>query len=190
MLETAVIRAAELLAVLLVAGTVTLAAGLWWLRGRLRRLRPLGRAAAVRAGAAAAGAVAAGRYRAWSLPVPDRRWLAAARERRRLWLAVGAAERAVTAARQAGAPTGDLDGLCQRLREAAGAADRGLAVSRYASAEIHDLTEAAGQIQAAAASAAAAVTRPASRRLAEDAHREAQALAAGIAAAGLAGDSR
>jgi hypothetical protein len=190
MLETAVIRAAELLAVLLAAGTVALAAGLWWLRQRVRRLKLPGRAAAVRAGAAAAGAMAAGRYRAWSLPVPDRRWLAAARERRRLWLAVGAAERAVTAARQAGAPTGDLDGLCRRLREAAGAADRGLRASRRDPAEIRDLAEAAGQIQAAAASAAAAVTRPGARRLAEDAHREAEALAAGIAAAGLAGGGR
>jgi hypothetical protein len=94
----------------------------------------------------------------------------------------------VTAARQAGAPTGDLDGLCRRLREAAGAAGRHLPLSPHPAAEIRDLVEAAGQIRDAAAAAAAAIARPASRRLADDAHREAQALAAGIAAAGLAGD--
>jgi hypothetical protein len=48
---------------------------------------------------------------------------------------------------------------------------------------------AAGHVQEAAA-AVAAMARPAPRHLAEDAHREAQALAAGIAAAGLAGDRR
>jgi hypothetical protein len=190
MLASAVIRAAELLAVLLAAGTVTLAAGLWWLRRRVRRLKLLGRAAAARAGAAAAGAVTAGRYRAWSLPFPDRRWLAAARERRRLWLAVGAAERAVTAASRAGAPTGDLDGLSRRLRQAAQDASRRVPLSPQATAETRDLVRAAGQIQEAAAAAAAAMAQPAARRLAEDAHREAQALAAGIAAAGLAGDRR
>lgn len=188
MLASAVIRAAELLAVLLAAGMVTLAAGLWWLRRRVRRLKLLGWAAAARPGAAAAGAMAAGRYRAWSLPLPDRRRLAAAWERRRLWLAVAAAERAVTAARRAGAPTGDLDSLCARLRQAAGDAGRRMPLSREAAAEIRDLAEAAAQIQAAAASAAAAMARPAARQLAEDARREAQALAAGIAAAGLAGD--
>jgi hypothetical protein len=187
---SAVIRAAELLAVALAAGTAVLAAGLWWLRRRVRRLKLLGRAAAARAGLAAAGAVAAGRYRAWSLPFPDRRWLRAAGERRGLWRAVGAAERAVAAARRAGAPTGDLDGLCRRLREAAGDASRRLLPSPQAAAEIRDLVEAAGQVQDAAASAAAAMAQPAARRLAEDAHREAQALAAGIAAAGLAGDTR
>jgi hypothetical protein len=46
MLGPAVIRAAELLAVVLAAGTVALAAGLWWLRRRVRRLKRLGRAAA------------------------------------------------------------------------------------------------------------------------------------------------
>lgn len=184
MLGSALIRAAELLAVVLAAGTVTLAAGLWWLRRRVRRLKRLGQAAA------RAGAVAAGRYRAWRLPFPDRRWLAAARERRRLWQAVGAAERTVTTARQSGAPTGDLGGLCRRLREAAAAASRRLPLSPHPAAEIRDLTEAARQVQDAAASAAAATARPAARRLAEDARREAQALAAGIAAAGLAGDHR
>jgi hypothetical protein len=169
MLASALIRAAEPLAVALAAGTVTLAVGLWWLRRRVRRLERLCRAAAL-AGTAAAGAVAAGRYRAWSLPFPDRRWL--------------------TAARRAGAPTGDLDGLCRRLRRAAGDASRRLALSAHAAAEVRDLVEAAGQVRDAAASAAASTARPAARHLAEDARREARALAAGIAAAGLGGERR
>lgn len=96
----------------------------------------------------------------------------------------------MTAARRAGAPTGDLDGLCRRLREAAGDAGQRLPLSPHPAAEIRDLVEAAGQVQHAAASAAAAIARPAARRLADDARREAVALAAGIAAASLASDPR
>jgi hypothetical protein len=198
MLTSVVVRAAELLAVVLAAGTITLAAGLWWLRRRVRRLRRAGQMMAVRAAMAAVGAANRGRRRAWSVPLPDRRWLAAARERRRLWRAVAAAEHAVAVARQAGAPTGDLDGLCRRLRQAAGDADRCLSVSRRpaepgaghgagAMAEVSDLVAAAGVIQDAAASAVASMARPASASLAEDVRREAAALAAGIAAAAGAG---
>ena len=39
MLASVAARAAELLAVVLAVGTITLAAGLWWLRRRVRRLR-------------------------------------------------------------------------------------------------------------------------------------------------------
>jgi hypothetical protein len=179
-LSSDVIHAGELLA----AGAVALTAGLWWLRLRVRRFR---RAAAARACAAAVSAASAGRRRAWALPLPDRRWLAGARQRRRLWRAVGAAEDAVAAARQAGAPTGDLDGLCRRLRQAAADAGRGLSVSPAASSGVSEVAEAAGLIAEAATSAASAVTQPAYRRLAEDVRREAEALAAGIAAAGLSG---
>jgi hypothetical protein len=157
MLASVAVRAAELLAVVLAAGAVGLAAGLWWLRRRARRLKRFGREMAARAGLAAAAAGAAGRRRAWSLPLPDRRWLAAARERRQLWRAVSDAEHAVTTARRAGAPTGDLDGLCRRLREAAGHADRCLSVTRRqtepgaghgadVTAQVSDLVAAAGLI--------------------------------------------
>jgi hypothetical protein len=193
MLTSAVIRAGELLAVVLAAGTVTLAAGLWWLKRRVRRLRRAGLAAARMSMAAAT----AGRHRLWSAPLPDRRWLAEARQRRRLWRAVAAAEHAVAAARQAGAPAGDLDGLCRRLRQAAGDADRSLAVSRtparrgeagHASGpEVSEVLAAAGLIQDAAASALASMARHASASLAGDARREAAALSAGIAAAARAG---
>jgi hypothetical protein len=194
MLASVLVRAAELLAVVLAAGAVTLAAGLWWLGRRVRRLRRAAQVMAARAAMAAAEAADSGRRLAWSVPVPDRRWLAVARERRRLWRAVGAAEHAVAVARHAGAPTGDLDGLCRRLRQAAADADRCLSVSRRptapgtgAVAEVSDLVAAAGVIQDAAASAVASTARPASAGLAEDARREAVALAAGIAAAAGAG---
>jgi hypothetical protein len=203
MLASVMIRAAELLAVALAAGTITLAAGLWWLRRRVRRVHGLRRAGQVmtaRATAAAASAAARTRQRAWSVPLPDLGWLAAARERRRLWRAVTAAEHAVAVARRAGAPTGDLQSLCWRLRQGAGDADRCLAVARRpaapgaghcagAIAEVGDLVTAAGLIQDAAASAAASMARPAVEGLAEDARREAAALAAGIAAA-AAGQER
>lgn len=198
MLASVVVRAVELLAVVLAAGSVVLAAGLWWLGRRVRRLRRAAQVMAARAAIAAAGAMDSGRRRVWSVPFPDRRWLAVARERRRLWRAVGAAEHAVAAARQAGAPTGDLDGLCRRLRQAAADADRCLSVSRRpaepgaghgagAVAEVGHLVTAAGVIQDAAASAVASVARPAAASLAEDARLEAAALAAGIAAATGAG---
>ena len=195
MLASVGVRAIELLAVVLAAGAVTLAAGLWWLRRRLRRLRLTGRVMAAHMAIAAGGVTSRSRRRAWSVPLPDRRWLAAALERRRLWRAVAAAEHTVAVARQVGAPTGDLDGLCRRLRQAAGHADRCLSVSRRpaepgaasAMAEVTDVVAAAALIQDAAASAVASVARPASASLADDARREAAALAAGIATAAGAG---
>ena len=202
MLASVAARAAELLAIVLAVGTITLAAGLWWLRRRVRRLRRARRVVVVAARAAVAAAGAAGRtrQRAWSVPLPDRRWLAAARERRRLWQAVTAAEHAVAVAQRAGAPTGDLHSLCWRLRLAAGDADRCLSVARRPAepgaghragnmAEVDDLVAAAGLVQDAAASAAASMARPAVAGLAEDARRESAALAAGIAAA-AAGQGR
>jgi hypothetical protein len=201
MLGTFAVRAGELLAAVLAAGIAALAAvagGVWWLKRRVRRLGRLGRAAAGRAGLVAAGAAGAGRRWLWSRPVPDRRWLAAVRERRRLWRAVGAAEHAVAAARLAGAPTGDLEGLCRRLRQSAGNADRVLAVQGSAaaggglgpaSAQARDLQVTAGLIRDAAVSVAAAMAQPAAGSLAEDVRREVTALSAGIAsAAGAAGE--
>jgi hypothetical protein len=132
--------------------------------------------------------------------VPDRRWLAAGRARRRLWRAVSAVERAVAAAKEAGAPTGDLDALCRRLRRAAADAERSLPVFRRSppsgggldgvSSQVGDLVTAAGVIQDAAASAVVSVSRPGARSLADDVRRQAEALAAGIASAagGLPGE--
>jgi hypothetical protein len=114
---------------------------------------------------------------------------------------VGAAEHAVAAARRGGAPTGDLDGLCRRLRQAAGSADRRLAIGQRpavagagpepAVSEVGGLLSAAGQIQAAASAALASVSRPAARQLADDVRIEVAALAAGLArAAGTEGPTR
>ena len=198
-MASVLIHAGEVIALLLAAGAVTLVAGLWWLSRRVRRLRlalaarvrvtpataagsQYQRVTAARVRAAAVTAASAGRQRAWAMPLPDRRWLAAARERRKLWRAVSAAENAVAVARQSGAPHGDLDALCRRLRQAAADADRGLSLTPARSSGVNEVVAAAGVIADTAASAAAAVTRPAHRRLADDVRREAEALAAGIAA--------
>jgi hypothetical protein len=197
MLSSVALRAGELLAAAVLAGGVLLAvaaAAVWWLRRRIRRrLQVLGLALAGRAQAAAAGAASGRRRWAWSLPAPGRRWIAAGRARRKLWRAVGAAGHAVAVARKAGAPTGDLDALCRRLRQAAADADRSLAMAGRAtgpghqpelvSTQVTDLMLAAGAIQDAAASSVASISRPAGRSLADDACREAEALSAGIASA-------
>src|SRR5437899_8428836 len=138
MLASVAAHADELLAAALLAGATlvaAVAAGAVWLRRRVRRrLDGLGQVLAVRAREAAAMAGSSlGSTRSrwlWSLPVPDRRWREGGRARRELWRAVGAAEHAVAAARRGGAPTGDLDGLCRRLRKAAGSADRRLAIGQ------------------------------------------------------------
>ena len=131
MLSSVAVRAGELLATMLAAGIVVLAAavtGVWCLRRRVRRrLGTINHAGAAHAG-----------WR-WLLsqPVPDRRWLAVTRQRRTLWRAVSAAEHAIATAQQAGAPTGDLDTLCRRLRRAAQDADRFLSVAHAADQSEH-----------------------------------------------------
>jgi len=203
MLSSIALHAGELLAAALLAGAVFVAvmtAGVVWLRRRVRRrLAGLGLVLAGRAREAAVtvGGGAGSRW-LWSLPVPDRRWREGGRVRRELWRAVGAAEHAVAAARRGGAPTGDLDALCRRLRRAAGSADRRLAIGQRpavagagldpAVSEVSGLLSAAGQIQAAASDALASVSRPAARQLADDVRIEVTALAAGLAsAAGIEG---
>jgi hypothetical protein len=191
MLSSVAVRAGELLATMLAAGIVVLAAavtGVWWLRRRVRR-----RLGAVNHAAAAAHA---GWRWLLSQPVPDRGWLAVTRQRRTLWRAVSAAEHAIATAQQAGAPTGDLDPLCRRLRCTAQDADRSLSVAHaavscgrkagQAQPDLDDLLTAAGLIQDAAASAVASLSQPAARDLADDARREAEALAAGLTSAAQA----
>jgi hypothetical protein len=202
MLSSVALHASELLAAALLAGAVfmtVMAAGALWLRRRVRRrLEAPAPVLASRARGAAAVAGGTGSRWLWSLPVPDRRWREGGRARRELWRAVGAAEHAVAAARRGGAPTGEMDGLCRRLRQAARSADRRLAIGQRhvvagagpdaAVSEVSSLLTAAGQIQAAASAALASVSRPAARQLADDVHIEVAALAAGLASA--AGDDR
>jgi hypothetical protein len=198
MLSTFAVRAGELLAVLAITGVMLLtmaAAGGLWLK---RRLRPRMQGAGWAALAGRAGRAAAGHFRArsrwwWSRPVPSRHWVAAALARRRLQRAVADAGHAVAQARKSGAPTGDLDSLCRRLRLAAADADRSVAVagrataastrSDHASPQVAELVVAAGLIQDAAASSAASMARAAVAGLTQDVHQEVTALSAGLASA-------
>jgi hypothetical protein len=197
MASSVALLAAVLIAVALAAWIgllAVVASGVWWLRRRVRRrLHLLGLTSANRPRRAAASAGAADSWWLWSLPMPDRRWWSGVRARRELWRAVSAAEHAVAAAHHGGAPIGDLDGLCRRLRRAAGSADRSLAVwprsavagvgLENAAGEVRDVVSAAGQIQTVAAAALASVSRPAARELADDVRAEVVALTAGIASA-------
>jgi hypothetical protein len=211
MLSEVAVRAGELLAVLAITGVVLLTAavvGGLWLKRRLR-LRMQSANWAALAGRARRAAV--GHFRArnpwwWSRPVPSRHWVAAARARRRLRRAVTGAEYAVAQARKSGAPTGDLDSMCRRLRQAATDTDRSLAIAGgatppraradHASAQAAELVAAAGLIQNAAASSAASMSRPAVASLTQDVRQEVTALSAGLASAarsarpsGLPGES-
>ena len=197
MLSTLAVRAGELLAVLAITGVVLLTgaalAGLWL----KRRLRPRLHSASWAALAGRARQSTAGHLRPkarwWSWPVPNRHWVAATLARRRLWRAVSAAEHAVAQARKAGAPTGDLNSLCHRLRQAAGDTDRSLAIASRAvppgappdrvSSQAADLVATAGQIQGAAAHSAASVSQPKVVSLADDVRQEVVALSAGLASA-------
>jgi len=197
MLSAIAVRAGELLAAAVIAGLVVgavAAAGVWWLRRRVRRrLQVLSQIMAGRARRAAAGRARAGSRWLLSWPLPGRHWVAAGRVRRRLWRAVSAAEHAVALAREGGAPVGDLGGLCGRLRAVAGDADRSLAVAgqataaggllESASSQVSGLVAAAGQIQDAAAAALASMSRPVVSGLADDVAREVVALSAGMASA-------
>ncbi len=196
MLGSVAVHGGELLAA--AAGAAVLLVGAaaaagWWLR-RLarRRMTALGRWSSGRLRRAAAGAAGHGSGWLWSRPLPDRGWAAAALARVRLQRAVHCAEHAVARARAAGAPVGDLDGLCERLGKAAHGADRALAINgrsgaagpgmEPAASAADELVSIARQIQAVAAAATAAVSSPAASGLAGDVAREVVAVSAGIEA--------
>jgi hypothetical protein len=197
MASSVALLAAVLVAAVVVSGiavVAVVASGVWWLRRRIRRrLGVLGLVPASRPRRTPASAGGDGSWWLWSLPMPDRRWWSGVKARRELWRAVGAAEHAVAAARRGGAPIGDLDGLCRRLRRAAGSADRSLAIWQRSATtgvgledavgEVRDVVSAAGQIQAVASAALASVSRPVARELADDVRAEVVALTAGIASA-------
>ena len=195
-MSTVALVVGGLVAATLLTGTALLAAiatGVWWLRRRLRRrLERVRLPLTGRSRGSAVRTDAPGQWWLWSLPLTDRRWRDGVRARRELWRAVSAAEHAVAAAHLGGAPTGDLDGLCRRLRRAADSADCSLAIWQRSAAgtgpdhviaEVRDLVSAARQIQAAASSALASVSRPVARELADDVRAEVVALRAGVAKA-------
>jgi hypothetical protein len=187
-----------LLAVLAFAGVVILAiaaAGGLWFKRRMR-LRVQGASWAALAGRARRAAASHVRTRNpwwWSAPVPSRQRVASVRARRRLRRAVAAAEHAVAHPRKSGAPTGDLDGLCCRLRRAATDTDRSLAMAACATpsgaragqafSQAAELVAAAGLIQDAAASSATSLAWPVVSGLADDVRQEVTALSAGLASA-------
>jgi len=196
-LSTVALVVGGLVAATVLAGTALLAAmatGVWWIRRRVRRRLEMWRLPLTgqARGRTVAGDGAGPRW-LWSVPVPDRRWRGGVRARRELWRAVSAAEHAVAAAHRGGAPTGDLFGLCRRLRRAADSVDCSLAILQRSAESgagtdqaidgARDLITAARQIQAAASTALASVSRPATRDLAEDVRTEVVALTAGIARA-------
>jgi hypothetical protein len=205
MLSEVAVRAGELLAALAITGAVLLAvavAGGLWLKRRLRlRMQGAGWAAlAVRARRVTAGHVRTRSPWWWSRPVPNRHWVAAVRTRRRLRRAVAAAEHAVAQARKSGAPTGDLNSLCRRLRQAATDADQSLAMAGratppgaradHASAQAAELVAAAGLIHDAAASSAASMAEPTVAGLTQDVRQEVTALSAGLASVAHSPGSR
>ena len=159
-----------------------------------RRWRALHRHAAVRGGLAL-----------WSLarsatfptaPGSRVRWTGGhsnAMPRRRLWRAVGAAERAVREAADAGGSVGDLPSLVRRLHAVAADVDRvlrmgdGLGTGSPAvlNARRHaaEVVYAATRIRLAAMAAAGDAARTRVAALAEDADREVRSLATGLARA-------
>lgn len=109
----------------------------------------------------------------------DAGWWANQRDRRRLWRAVHGAEQAVTAAAEAGVPTGDLAGVTRRLRATARTLDAGLAAPRRSDAvlgQVGVLVAAADEVARAATDAVAADVADQTGRLLDAARLEIAAL--------------
>jgi len=170
-------------------GVVAFATALW-VRRQWRRKRGL---LALNAHALALSAGAAGVRWLWSRPVPDRRWLALHRERRRLHRAVDGAARAVAEAKAANASIGDLASLSARLTCVATDVDRALRVAQNADGDhvdvdaavtqARELTTAGREVQRAASLSLEATNRPAAQALVDHVRLEIQAVAAGSARA-------
>ena len=173
--------------------TVTAAAWTAW-RAVRRRWRALHRQAAVRGALAlwslartALASTARGSHLGWP------RGHSSAMARRRLWGAVGAAERAVHDADDAGGSVGDLPSLVRRLHDVAAELDRvlrmgdglGAGSPALVNARRHaaDVVAAATRIRLAAVAAAGDAARARVAALSEDADREVRSLAAGLARA-------
>ncbi|MGH9304075.1 MAG: hypothetical protein ACRDZ5_06640 [Acidimicrobiales bacterium] len=162
-----------------VCGALVLGAGIVVWRRMRRRWRALTSHAGVRAAIAMARLAHAGTGR-------NRR---AARLRCELWQGVWAATRALRGAECAGGVTADLPALCRRLRSSAQEVDRllvmasGLPPEQCAPLErqLAAVLEASRSIRAAALASAGGAASARSGSLADDADREARAVAAGVA---------
>ena len=111
-------------------------------------------------------------------------------DRHRMWRAVTAAERAVSAAVSAGAASGELTSLVRRLRRAAQSVDRVLAAagpgaSAQVTAELRRVLEMSETIRSAATEALLTVTSPATSSLADAVADEVTALRHGLSVAAL-----
>lgn len=173
-------------------GLTAVAVVVTWIRLR-RRWRALRSSTAVRTGVALLGVVRApGLLRARGGPQS-----APALLRLQLWQSVDGAVRAVQAAERTGGVVGDLPSLCRRLRAAAEDLDRLLVLAdgfdpAAAGApgdlgrQVADAREAASSIRRAALVSAGDAASARMRPLADDARREVECVAAGVARAGSA----
>lgn len=121
-------------------------------------------------------------------PMSQPGWWLAQRERHRLWRSVTAAERAVVAAVDGGAPVGDLPSLSRRLRLQAESVDgavqaAGAALPGEARSRVTDVVVMADQVRRAATEALLATAAdPTGHGLADAIAVEVAALRHGLAA--------
>ncbi len=137
----------------------------------------------------ATAAVRVGRWTDRPLSPRDQRPWTPRATRRALWRSISAAESAVRAADDVGAPTAELPSLCRRLRTTALDLDTVLRVetapgiSAEVRAQVGDVLRAAADIRQAAMASASDVSGARVRELVRDADHELQCLSAGLASA-------
>jgi hypothetical protein len=126
--------------------------------------------------------------------VASPRWWATQQARRRMWRAMAAARHAVTVARRASAPIGDLPALLRQLEVAARSADalaragaHGPGRAQPVIAEVGRIEDAATRLQDAAVQSLQALATADVDPLLPAVRREVAALAAGARAAALLG---
>lgn len=168
-----------------VALTIGVIVAAVWLRRRWRRLR---RMVALQIPDIAREANLVAWRWIWTRPLPDSRWRRSHQARRRLNRAVTGAERAVAVAGSAGAPLGDLESLCHRMRRVATSVDAQLWMSQGTTGPSSDpaatlrqseaIVAAAGRIQETAVAAMRGTALELSD-LVDDVHREVAAVAVG-----------
>ena len=168
----------EAAAAVFLVGTLAAVTAAWLAiraaRRRLRRWRHV-RAAVPWAARSANGLVAV----VASSPLTDHRWWMVQQQRHQMWRAVSGAERAVRAARSAGAPTGDLRVLVHQLRGAARAVDAALRAGASSSGAT-GVRATAREIQQIAADALLSVAQPESAGVAAAVQVEVAALRHGL----------